>query len=59
VKNDRCQILSFSVRDLRMDAETFAVAAGADQHAADVVHVDRHFDALAEVLAFRPLRAPE
>ena len=67
-------------RDLRMDTETFAVAAGAQrelaargrhrialpdlliaacaqQHSAAVLHVDRHYDALAEVLAFRPVRA--
>jgi predicted nucleic acid-binding protein len=66
-------------RDLRMDAETFAVALGAQrelaargqhrlpvpdlliascaqQHGADVLHVDRHYDALAQVLAFRPRR---
>jgi predicted nucleic acid-binding protein len=66
-------------RELRMDAETFAVAAGAQrelaargrhrvalpdllvgacaqQHAADVLHVDRHFEVLAEVLAFSALR---
>jgi predicted nucleic acid-binding protein len=66
-------------RDLRMDAETFAVAATAQrelasqgrhrvplpdlligacaqQHAADVVHVDRHYELLASVLAFRPVR---
>ena len=66
-------------RDLRMDAETFAVALAAQrelasrgqhrlpipdlliascaqQHSADVVHVDRHYDALAEVLAFRSRR---
>jgi predicted nucleic acid-binding protein len=67
-------------RELRMDAETFAVAtaaqrelatsgqhrvpipdlliaACAQQHAADVLHVDRHFELLAEVLAFTPVRA--
>lgn len=67
-------------RDLRMDAETFVVAAGAQrdlaavgnhrvaipdlliaacaqQHGAHVVHVDRHYDALARVLAIQPLRA--
>jgi predicted nucleic acid-binding protein len=67
-------------RDLRMDAETFAIAAGAQrelaatghhrvpipdlliascaqQHGADVLHVDRHFDVLAGVLAFAPQRA--
>lgn len=66
-------------RDLRMDAETFAialtaqrelaatshhrvaipdslVAACAQQHGADVVHVDRHFDTLARVLLFSPRR---
>jgi predicted nucleic acid-binding protein len=66
-------------RDLRMDAETFAVALGAQrelatrgqhrlplpdlliascaqQHAADVLHVDRHYDTLSQVLAFRPRR---
>jgi hypothetical protein len=62
-------------RDLRMDAETLAVALAAQrelasrgqhrlpipdlliascaqQHAADVIHVDRHYDTLAQVLAF-------
>lgn len=66
-------------RELRMDAETFATAGGAQrelaragnhrmpipdlliaacaqQHAADVVHVDRHFDALASVLHFDSIR---
>lgn len=66
-------------RDLRMDAETFAIALGAQrelaafgrhrvaipdlliascaqQHGADVAHVDRHYDALARVLRFRALR---
>jgi predicted nucleic acid-binding protein len=33
------------------------IAACAQQHAAAVVHVDRHFDALARVLAFTALRA--
>lgn len=67
-------------RDLRMDAETFIVALGAQrelsasghhrvaipdlliaacaqQHAADVLHVDRHYETLARVLAFNPVRA--
>jgi predicted nucleic acid-binding protein len=67
-------------RDLRMDAETFATAAGAQrelggrgrhrlpipdlliaacaqQHGADVLHVDRHFDILASVLSFTAVRA--
>jgi predicted nucleic acid-binding protein len=67
-------------RDLRMDAETCAIAVGAQrelaskgrhrvpipdlliaacaqQHGADVVHVDRHYDTLAGVLSFTPIRA--
>jgi len=66
-------------RDLRMDAETYAIALGAQrdlvssghhrvaipdllvascaqQHAADIVHVDRHYDLLARVLSFTPVR---
>ncbi len=66
-------------RELRMDAETFAAAGGAQrelaqtgrhrvpvpdlliaacaqQHGADVLHVDRHFDVLATVLHFNPVR---
>jgi predicted nucleic acid-binding protein len=66
-------------RDLRMDAETYGVALGAQrelaasghhrvaiadlliaacaqQHGADVVHRDRHYDVLAGVLAFAPVR---
>lgn len=66
-------------RELRMDAETLAIAARAErelvvsgrhrvpipdlliascaqQHGAAVVHVDRHYDTLADVLAFAPLR---
>jgi predicted nucleic acid-binding protein len=66
-------------RELRVDAETFAIAttahreladrgqhrvsipdvliaACAQQHGADVVHRDRHYDVLASVLAFEPIR---
>jgi predicted nucleic acid-binding protein len=66
-------------RDLRMNAETFAVArtaqrdlamrgrhrvaipdlliaACAQQHGAEVLHADRHFDVLASVLAFVAVR---
>lgn len=66
-------------RDLRMDAETFAVAVVAQrelasrgqhrvpipdlliaccaqQHSADVLHVDRHYDTLSQVLAFHSRR---
>jgi predicted nucleic acid-binding protein len=69
-------------RDLRMDAETFAIAhtaqrelaqrgqhrvrlpdlliaSCAQQHGADVLHVDRHYDLLAGVLAFTPIRPDE
>lgn len=65
--------------ELRMDAETFAIArvaqrelggssrhrvpipdlliaACAHQHRAAVLHLDRHYDALARVLAFTALR---
>jgi predicted nucleic acid-binding protein len=65
--------------DLRMDAETIAIATSAQrelaqrgrhripipdlliascaqQHHAAVLHDDRHYDALAEVLAFQPIR---
>jgi predicted nucleic acid-binding protein len=67
-------------RELRMNAETFDVALGAQrelaahghhrvaipdlliaacaqQHGADVLHVGRHFDTLATVLAFAAVRA--
>lgn len=67
------------LRELRMDAETFAVArtaqrelaargrhrvpipdvliaACAHQHGASVLHVDRHYDVLARVLEFEPVR---
>jgi predicted nucleic acid-binding protein len=66
-------------RDLRIDAETIAIAVGAQrklgqhgrhrlpipdlliaacaqQHQAGVVHLDRHYDVLAEVLSFEPIR---
>jgi predicted nucleic acid-binding protein len=66
-------------RLLRMDAETFAIAATAQrelaersqhrvsipdvliaacahQHGADVLHRDRHYDVLASVLSFEPIR---
>ena len=33
------------------------IAACAQQHGADVLHVDRHFEVLADVLAFTPIRA--
>ena len=65
--------------ELRMDAETIALARGAQrelasrsrhrvpipdlliaacahQHQAAVLHLDRHYDTLARVLSFRPVR---
>jgi predicted nucleic acid-binding protein len=74
LENDLAQF-----RDLRMDAETFAVALSAhrelaargqhrvpipdlliascaQQHSADVVHFDRHYDTLSHVLLFTPRR---
>jgi predicted nucleic acid-binding protein len=32
------------------------IGACALQHGADVLHVDRHFDALADIFAFRSIR---
>jgi predicted nucleic acid-binding protein len=78
---ERIGIALGEFRELRMDAETFAVAqtaqreladsgrhrvpipdlliaACAQQHGADVLHVDRHFDVLAGVLSFASVRAP-
>jgi predicted nucleic acid-binding protein len=66
-------------RELRIDAETVAIAvtaqreladrgrhrasipdlviaACAQQHGADVLHRDRHYDILASVLSFAPIR---
>jgi predicted nucleic acid-binding protein len=66
-------------RELRIDAETFAIAATAQreladrgrhrvsipdvviaacaqQHGADVLHRDRHYDVLASVLSFEAIR---
>jgi predicted nucleic acid-binding protein len=34
------------------------IGACAQQYGADVVHVDRHFDLLAEVFGFRSIRLP-
>lgn len=41
----------------RVAISDLLIAACAQQHGADVVHVDRHFETLAHVLAFTPLRA--
>jgi len=41
----------------RLASPDLLVAACAQQHAAGVLHVDRHYETLAEVLAFTPVRA--
>jgi predicted nucleic acid-binding protein len=40
----------------RIPIPDLLVASTAHQHGADVLHVDRHFDTLARVLAFQPRR---
>jgi predicted nucleic acid-binding protein len=40
----------------RIPLPDLLIAACAQQHAADVLHVDRHFDALSEVFAFNAVR---
>ncbi len=43
----------------RVPLPDLLIAACAQQHQASVLHVDRHFDVLAEVLAFVPVRLDE
>lgn len=40
----------------RMPLPDLIIGACAQQHGADVLHVDRHFDLLAETFGFRSLR---
>jgi predicted nucleic acid-binding protein len=40
----------------RLPIPDLLIAACAHQHQAAVLHVDRHYDVLAEVLAFEPIR---
>jgi len=40
----------------RVPIADLMIAACAQQHGADILHVDRHFDVLADVLAFRYVR---
>ena len=40
----------------RLPLPDILIGACAQQHGADVLHVDRHFDALAEIFGFRSLR---
>lgn len=43
----------------RLPLPDLLIAACAQQHRAAVLHVDRHYDALAEVLAFDSIRLAE
>lgn len=40
----------------RLPIPDLLIAACAQQHQAAVLHVDRHYDVLAQVLAFEPIR---
>src|SRR5687767_5650571 len=40
----------------RLPLPDILIGACAGQHGADVLHVDRHFDALADIFGFRSLR---
>ncbi len=40
----------------RLPLPDLLIAACAQQHSADVLHVDRHYDTLADVLGFRAIR---
>ncbi|HEY2570119.1 MAG TPA: PIN domain-containing protein [Solirubrobacteraceae bacterium] len=42
----------------RLPIPDLLIAACAQQHQAAVLHLDRHYDALADVLAFEPIRLP-
>jgi predicted nucleic acid-binding protein len=42
----------------RVPIPDLLIAACAQQHQAAVLHVDRHYDTLAHVLAFTPVRLP-
>ncbi|HTC71412.1 MAG TPA: hypothetical protein VK655_00890 [Solirubrobacteraceae bacterium] len=42
----------------RLPIPDLLIAACAQQHQAAVLHHDRHYDTLAEVLAFEPVRLP-
>lgn len=40
----------------RLPIPDLLIAACAQQHQADVLHIDRHYEVLAEVLSFQPVR---
>lgn len=42
----------------RVSLPDLIIGACAQQHGADVLHVDRHFDVLAQVYGFRSIRLP-
>jgi predicted nucleic acid-binding protein len=42
----------------RVPIPDLLIAACAHQHQAAVLHLDRHYDALAEALSFEPVRLP-
>lgn len=42
----------------RVSLPDLIIGACAQQHGADVLHVDRHFDVLAETFGFRSIRLP-
>lgn len=42
----------------RISLPDLVIGACAQRHGADVLHVDRHFDALAETFGFRSIRLP-
>jgi predicted nucleic acid-binding protein len=42
----------------RVSLPDLIIGACAQQHSADVLHVDRHFDVLAETFGFRSVRLP-
>jgi len=42
----------------RLPIPDLLIAACAQQHQAAVLHLDRHYEVLAEVLAFEPIRLP-
>ena len=49
------RVLSATMRH-RVPMPDLLVAACAEQHGAGVLHLDRHYDVLAEVLDFEPVR---
>lgn len=42
----------------RISLPDLIIGACAQQHSADILHVDRHFDLIADVFGFRSIRLP-